>query len=214
MLLEERSPERLELSIELGYVLLEDGEFADVARGDRRGRRRRRADRATERSAVTPTWPADSHTLYGSEERRTRRRSSTDTQQAIESFEVEGDAPRAQSKAWALLAALHGTAGRYEELRPPAPGPRRRARARRQRVRVSGAIGYAVSSLHGPTPVDEAMREYESLTRDVAGDRRAEAMLLGDQAVLNALMGDFTAARDQAARGTAMLVELGTSVFA
>ena len=71
-----------------------------------------------------------------------------------------------------------------------------------------------MSSLHGPTPVGEAMREYESLARDVAGDRRAEAMLLGDQAVLNALMGDFTAARDQAARGTAMLVELGTSVFA
>jgi tetratricopeptide (TPR) repeat protein len=81
-------------------------------------------------------------------------------------------------------------------------------------ARVSGAIGYAVSSVHGPTPVAEAMREFESLARDVAGDRRAEALLLGFQGQLSAMAGDFDAARDQAARDRAMLTELGPSVFA
>ena len=213
VLLEEDSPERTELSIELAYVLLEDGDFAEslaaideaTAASERieNPRLRRHADMARH-----------SHTLYGSEEAANSAAILADTQQAIGSFEVEGDL-LGQSKAWALLAALHGTAGRYEEA--AAANLRVLAVAQElndRRVRVSGAIGYAVSSLHGPTPVDEAMREYESLARDVAGDRRAEAMLLGDQAVLNALMGDFTAARDQAARGTAMLVELGTSVFA
>ena len=213
VLLEEDSPERTELSIELAYVLLEDGDFADslaaideaTAASERieNPRLRRHADMARH-----------SHTLYGSEEAANSAAILADTQQAIGSFEVEGDL-LGQSKAWALLAALHGTAGRYEEA--AAANLRVLAVAQElddRRVRVSGAIGYAVSSLHGPTPAGEAMREYESLARDVAGDRRAEAMLLGDQAVLNALMGDFTAARDQAARGTAMLVELGTSVFA
>src|SRR5262249_52464666 len=73
---------------------------------------------------------------------------------------------------------------------------------------------YVQSSLHGPTPVDEAMRESERIGREVAGDRRAEAIILGIRGLLSAMAGDFERARDLSGNGRAMLLELGPSVIA
>jgi class 3 adenylate cyclase/tetratricopeptide (TPR) repeat protein len=213
ILLDADSPQRTELAVQLAYVFLQDGEFAESLTAINEA-----ADAAERTGNVRLARHADiarhSHTLYGSEEAANSAAILADTKQAIEWFESEGD-PVGALSAWQLLAALHGTAGRYEEaaaanLRVIALAPG----AGDRRARVAGVVGYAVSSLHGPTPVAEAIRECEALASDVAGDRRAEAILLGFIGQLYALAGDFSGARERTDRGRAMLVELGGSVFA
>jgi class 3 adenylate cyclase/tetratricopeptide (TPR) repeat protein len=212
-LLEPDSEARIGLAIELAYVLLEDGEFSealDSINEAAEGAHRSGDDRLARHADLARY----SHTLYGSEEAANSAAILEETKQAIEMFESTRDLP-GLSRAWSLLAALHGTAGRYEE----AAAANLRVTSVAQELgdrpaRVSGAIGYAVSSVHGPTPVAEAIRECEALGPDVAGDRRAEALLLGFLGQLSGMAGDFSEARERVERGRAMLTELGPSVFA
>ncbi|HET9344852.1 MAG TPA: AAA family ATPase, partial [Candidatus Limnocylindrales bacterium] len=212
-LLDPEGVERTELQIELAYVLLDDGDFAAAldaineaaAVAERIGNARLSHHAGTARHI---------HTLYGSEESANSAAILAEAQQAIAWFESDGDLA-GQSSAWQLLAALHGTAGRYEE----AAAANLRVIAVAQelgdaRIRASGAAGYAVSSLHGPTPVAEAIRECEALARDVAASRRTEAVWLGILGQLSAMAGDFAEARDRSTRGRVMLEELGPSVLA
>jgi class 3 adenylate cyclase/tetratricopeptide (TPR) repeat protein len=204
---------RIELEVELADVLLDDGDFtgslevindaSEAAQRIGNVRLARYADLARH-----------SHTLYGSAEAANSTAVLADVQQAIEWFESQGDL-RGMSNALQLLAALHGTAGRYDEA---AAADLRVITVSKQlgdpHGHSTGAIGYSISALHGVTPVMEAVRECDALGRDVAGSRRAEAVILGVLGQLWALAGEFGKARDESARGRAMLVELGPSVLA
>jgi class 3 adenylate cyclase/tetratricopeptide (TPR) repeat protein len=204
---------RIELELELADVLLDDGEFSrslelingagEAAERIGDGRLARYADVAR-----------NTHALFGSDEVADSTVIIDDTTAAIAWFESAGDLA-GQSLAWRLLAAMHGTAGRYEET--AAANLKVIAVAQElgdRRVGARGAIGYSFSSLHGPTPVADAIRECEALSKDVAGDRRAEAIIAGIRAVLLAMAGDFDRARELSGNGRAMLLELGPSVIA
>jgi len=204
---------RIELLIDLAYVLMEDGEFdgmlevvTDAASAaERNGDERRARHAAIARS---------SHALFGGAENVNTIGALEEALAAIEWFASVDDV-YGSTLAWRLVAAIHGTAGRYEEA---AEANQRVIAAARQigdtRMAARGAIGYAISSLHGPTPVDEALRRCEELRNEVAGDRKAEAVILGASALLRAMGGEFDVARRQAAEGRAMLVDLGPSVTA
>ena len=212
-LLDPDAVQRTELLTELAYVLLDDGDFpaaldaideaADISGRAGDARLTRHAD------VVRHV-----HTLYGSEQYANSAAALAATMEAIEEFEAERDL-EGLSSAWQLLAALHGTAGRYEE----AAAANLQVIAVAQelgntRIRAWGVIGYAVSSLHGPTPVADAIRECQALADDVAASRRTEAVWLGILGQLSALAGDFGEARERSSRGRAMLKELGPSVLA
>jgi tetratricopeptide (TPR) repeat protein len=194
-------------------VLLVDGEFSkSLATIDEAANAAARTgNELLARRAAVARY---SHTLYGSEESAPSAVIEADVKQAVELFESEGDLAGLTS-ALQLLAELHGTVGRYDEA--AAAFLRVIAVAREQGDRgalLSGGVGYAVSSLHGLTPVAEAIRECETLkTTDMVGDRRGEAAVLGILGLLWAMAGDFTVGRELSERGRAMLVELGPSVL-
>jgi class 3 adenylate cyclase/tetratricopeptide (TPR) repeat protein len=212
-LLPEADVARLDLLLELGFVLLEDGEFAEaeaVLREVEAAARERDNERMRRRACVA----IDLITLFGSEKAGHAADTVERTKREIEWFEADGD-PVGMTLGWRLIAAIHGTAGLYEEAAAASLQVIAGARATGDaRVKARGAVGYAVSALHGPTRVDEATAECESLAKEVVGDRRAEAVIAGITGVLSAMAGNFAQARDYAERGRAMLRELGPSVTA
>jgi ATP/maltotriose-dependent transcriptional regulator MalT len=76
--------------------------------------------------------------------------------------------------------------------------------------RSAPAVAYVM--VHGPTPVDEAIRQCEGLFDGLRGDRRNEAIVLAALSQLKAMQGDFDAARDLYRRGKAILEELDTGL--
>jgi class 3 adenylate cyclase/tetratricopeptide (TPR) repeat protein len=213
LLLESDTTLRIELELDLASALLDDGEFAEsraVIDGAADAAQRTGDTRLARHADIA----RHSHILYGSEEAANSEAIVEDTQRAIDWFESTNDLAGAAA-AWRLLAALHGTAGRYDQaaaasLRVTALGQELQDR----RAQASGAIGYAISALQGPTPVREAIPACEALMDDVVGSMRAEALVLGNLGQLLALAGDFEGARERLKRGRAMIVELGPSVFA
>ena len=135
-----------------------------------------------------------------------------DTERAIAAFEASGD-EAGLAKGWRLLSFVHGTAGAYDRAAEAAERAARYARSAGDiRLATRGSIGYAVSALHGTTPVDDATVTCLRLAEEVRGDRVAEAVILGVLGQLHAMAGAFDEARDAAARGLAMLNELGPSI--
>jgi ATP/maltotriose-dependent transcriptional regulator MalT len=110
---------------------------------------------------------------------------------------------------------IHGTSGRYDLAADAATKVAEHARAAADHRLVGlGAMGYAATALHGPTPVADAIRRCEELSDEVRGDRKAEAIILGVLSVLHAMDGDFERARRLYRRGHEMLADLGPSVTA
>lgn len=113
-----------------------------------------------------------------------------------------------------LLWAIHGTANRNGPATEAAEQVIVHARrAGDRRLEARGASGYAITALYGPTPVEEARRRADELVREVEGDRRTEAFLLGVQAQLLAMSGELDAARERSRRAEATLDELGVKVL-
>ncbi|HEX5015183.1 MAG TPA: adenylate/guanylate cyclase domain-containing protein [Candidatus Limnocylindrales bacterium] len=212
-LVEPDTTPRIELDLDLADVLLDDGKFDEAL--ELINTAAASAERIDDRRlALYASVARNTHALYGTEEVADSTAMLVDTMAAIEWFDTVGDVA-GQCLAWRLVMAIHGTAGRYAET--AAASLRVIATAQQlgdRRVAARGAIGYAQSSLHGPTPVSEAMRESERLGNDVAGDRRSEAVILGFRGLLFAMTGDFDHGRELSASGRAMLVELGPSVIA
>ena len=212
-LLDKDAPIRIELLIDLAYVLMEDGDFAGMletvteaaSAAERIGDERRARHAAIARS---------NHALFGSDEVANTAGTLEEARAAIDWFEANDDRYGA-TLAWRLVAAIHGTAGRYEEA---AEANQRVIAAAREigdaRMAARGAIGYAISSLHGPTPVDEALRRCEELRTEVAGDRKAEAIIRLVSGLLHAMRGDAVRAKDLAVQARTSLLELGPSVTA
>ena len=211
-LLGEDDPVRIELVGELADALMEEGSFDEAATTVAQA-----ADGAArigdERLAARAVLGRRTLDLHVSEVALTEE-SIADAMKTIPVFEAAGD--RAGSaRAWRLLMIIHGTTGAYD----------RAAEAARQvvdlasaagdmRLAARGAVGYAVTALHGATPAAEALRECAELAEEVTGDRKAEAVILGVLAQLHAMEGRFDRARDLYRRAFAMLADLGPSVTA
>jgi tetratricopeptide (TPR) repeat protein len=82
------------------------------------------------------------------------------------------------------------------------------------RLVARGAIIYSYATLHGPTPVSEAIQRCEEYLGFVSTDRSAEAILLGVLAELRAMQGNFSQARTLCERSRELIADLGPSVTA
>ncbi len=119
------------------------------------------------------------------------------------------------ARAWRLHMFIHGTSGRYDLAADAAAKVADHARAAGdQRLIGLGAMGYAATALHGPTPVADAIKRCEELADEIRGDRKAEGIIMGVLSVLHAMEGEFERARRLYNRGREMLADLGPSVTA
>ena len=211
-LLNETDPLRVELLPELAEALTENGSFeeANAVVGQSRALAESLSD---PRAAARTDLARVALELYTAE--------AVDTEGALAAAgaaldlltELRSEADVA--RAWRLLMFIHGTSGRYDLAADAATKVADHARAAGdQRLVGLGAMGYAATALHGPTPVTDAIRRCEELSEEVRGDRKAEAVILGVLAVCRAMEGEFEAARDLYRRARAMLAELGPSVTA
>ena len=114
-----------------------------------------------------------------------------------------------------MLAWAHGTAGRYGDAAEAARRAIEHAnRSGDARQRARAVTLYALSAVHGPTPVAEAIAVCGELVDGVAGDRRAEGLVTSILGWLEAMRGDFDLGRRLAARGRTIFSDLGTGVVA
>jgi tetratricopeptide (TPR) repeat protein len=137
-----------------------------------------------------------------------------EAERAIALFEPARD-DAGLATAYRMLAWAHGTEGRYGDAAEAARRAIEHADAAgdtRQNLRASTL--YALSALHGPTPVSEASERCRQIVGDVAGDRRAEGLVTIILGWLEAMSGDFESARELSGRGRAVLDDLGTNVLA
>jgi tetratricopeptide (TPR) repeat protein len=128
---------------------------------------------------------------------------------AIPTLEAAGDHD-GLVRAWRLLGWVHGTACRYGEAERAvrnAVGHARLAGDRRAETR--NAMSFTIAALHGPMPVPEAITLCDRVSADVAGDRRAEAVVLGASSQLLAMSGRFNEARSRYRLARELVEELG-----
>jgi class 3 adenylate cyclase/tetratricopeptide (TPR) repeat protein len=137
-----------------------------------------------------------------------------EAERAIAIFEPLRD-HRALARTWRLIMNAHGVASRFDDAARAAARAGDHARlAGDARQQARAASGYAQASLHGATPVDEAIARCEELLEDAAGDKRLEGLVLCLLAPMLAMRGEFDAARDHYARGRALLDEIGEKLIA
>src|SRR3954453_18485624 len=194
---------RLELLATTGEALQETGDFKrsldvldEAIDGDA-------AKAPVLRALVRASWGAGSGDAIVREAER-----------AIAVFEPARD-DAGLATAYRMLAWAHGTEGRYGDAAEAARRAIEHADAAgdtRQNLRASTL--YALSALHGPTPVSEATERCRQIVEDVAGDRRAEGLVTIVLGWLEAMRGDFKTARELSGRGRAILDDLGTNVLA
>jgi class 3 adenylate cyclase/tetratricopeptide (TPR) repeat protein len=204
---------RIQLLLDLGFVLLENGDFAGSTE-TLEAARAAAAEIGDERLVRHASVAQNIHAQLGTEVLGNAAAMIEETRDQIAWFETAGD-DAGLTHAWRLLAAIHGTAGRYREAREAIQGVMSAAR-RTGDVRAAnrGAIAYATLSLHGDTPVPDAIAECEALSRDVAGNRMAEAVIGLVRGLLLAMAGRFDEARQLADTSRRMLGDLGPSVTA
>ena len=119
------------------------------------------------------------------------------------------------ARAWRLMGSVHGNACRFgaaEVVLAKAVHHARAANDRRQETRTLPS--YALSALYGPTPVPEAIARCEKILDQAHGDRRAEGLVLGALAHLNAMSGRILPARQFYRKSRGIFEELGAHVLA
>lgn len=137
-----------------------------------------------------------------------------ETRAAIPILEAAGD-HNGLVRAWRLLGWVSGTACRYGEAESAVREAVEHARLAGDRRAVTrNQMSFAIAALYGPMPVPEAVRLCELIVADVGGDRRAEGVVLGAMAHLNATAGEFALARQQYGRARQILEDLGGRLMA
>jgi class 3 adenylate cyclase/tetratricopeptide (TPR) repeat protein len=203
---------RTELMRDLAEVRADAGEFAEAEAS---------LEEATEAAASIgdPVLQADIQLvrllvrLYSGKEDWTEQ-VVPEIARAISTFE-EAEYHAGLARAWRLAGLVHGTACRWvaaEEAARLAVDHARLAGDHRQEVRNLPSV--AICELYGPTPVTEALASCEEVLGQVAGDRRAEAIVRGHLAHLHAMQGRFDLARTLYAESRATLEDLGGTVLA
>jgi class 3 adenylate cyclase/tetratricopeptide (TPR) repeat protein len=213
-LLEPNDPAHIDTQAELGEVLLEAGEFAEattvleaaIAGADAIGDAPLHARGRLGRLGIA---------LYAEElESGAAGRALDEASAAAALFEGLGD-DAGLARAWRLIGSIHATAGRYEQAAEAAQRVVEHAtRAGDRRLASRAAAGYATIARAGATPADEVAARCGPLLDQVAGDRKAEAIILAVIAVAEAMRQRFDRARELRERARTILFELGPSVTA
>jgi predicted ATPase len=207
----ENDDRRLALLPELGAALREAGELAradevlsEAIEAGRRTENRRaelaaRIERAALRLASEPEDGADLQEVEAS----------------IPALQELGD-DRALAAAWSLIGRRQGLwQGRFahgEAALERALKHARRLGDRRQEALILGQL--ALSALMGPTPVHEAVARCRRLVTEAGGDRLVEANVARYLGVLEAMRGNFAAARALVGEARATYEDLGMRFMA
>jgi len=134
--------------------------------------------------------------------------------QAIAAFERAVDSG-GLARAWHLLSVIDGTSGRYDRASDAAERVVAIASAAGDaRLTARGVLDYTYSTLHGTTPVAEALVRAQAYVEHVQTNRIAEAILLGVLAQLHAMEGRFDVARGMYVRSREIVADLGPSSMA
>jgi tetratricopeptide (TPR) repeat protein len=133
-------------------------------------------------------------------------------EQVVPVFERSGDflglCKELRLRAWLhwIEAQAGAAAGAWEQAAEHA----RRAGAEHERTEILGWV--ALSHVHGPTPVSDAIERCEAIRREVSGNPAAAADVLQSLAALHAMEGRFDHARDLLAASRAVFEELGLTL--
>jgi tetratricopeptide (TPR) repeat protein len=199
------------LSLDLSACLLEMGRLGE-AEERVAGVARSSADIGDERLAAHASvqlWDvrSSSQNLAGWKSEALR-----DAEQAVATFTRLGD-ELGLAKALQLRALIHQVD--YEFARADFALEEALEHARRagnQQQEVQLYYGYARSAVWGPTHVEEALRRQESFMRRFDGNRLVEAECVRNMAALEAMRGNFDAARHLLDRSSGILSELGATL--
>ncbi len=212
-LLGENDAVRLALLPEFGEVLLELGDFAQArtvldqaqAAAERAGNRRIAASAQLLRMRVR---------IFSAEPGDWSEETLRVAHESIPLFERESAHPEL-ARVWRLMSMVNGTAGRYGQASDDLTRSMEHARlAGDERLIARNAMGLAVNTLLGPTPVPHVIVQCEQMIAAGLSDRQAESRLLCTLALLHAMSAEFDKARVLYRRGRAMLRELGQGVMA
>ena len=210
-LLPDDDPERIERLLGLSVALRELGEFGRAAeinaeaieRAEAAGLHgvagRGRLNRAFLRLF---TDPAGTEELVAT------------AKEALPVFEQLGDDTGLAQALWYIALADWNRCrvGQAEALLDRALVHAERADERHWRDNIVTMRG--LSAVSGPTPARDALRRCDELLAHMRGARGTEALLTSYSAVLEAMLGRFDVAREKAARGSAILEDLGRRVTA
>jgi tetratricopeptide (TPR) repeat protein len=194
-LLQPKEVTRVEILADLADALLESGEFARATAVAEEA-----ADIAHEIDAQGLALRArvtrDALTLYAAEDTSGGIRSIVaNSHEAIAVFAALND-EASLARAWRLIALVSSTEGRFEEAAASLERVVEYAgRAGDTRVACRAAAGYASMLGLGATPAAEVSQRCTRLLDQVSGDRKAEAVILGVNAVADAMQGAFDRAR-------------------
>jgi class 3 adenylate cyclase/tetratricopeptide (TPR) repeat protein len=202
-LLPARDSRRLTLLLDIGWALIELGQFARAAEVIQEVREAAQAagDPALEiRADLLEAWRWDTSVSWDERGEIARR--------AIPFFEERGDEV-GLFFAHRLLAAMHWTQGRSGES--AAELPRVIELARRTGAGHEGFLLHWLSGIlmWGTTPAGEGILRCDELLAEASGLRLAEGSILTCRAVLAAMAGRADEARAAAAKGRPILEDLG-----
>jgi len=210
-LLPDSDPERLELLPDYGEALLQVGRFQEaegtldeaIRLGEQAGAPRVTASASLSRLLVR---------LRTGNPEDWRAEAATTVAEAMAVFEEAGD-DAGLARAWRLLAWMHGTACHFGNAAEASERAVEHARlAHDSRQETQAATAYAAAAALGPTPVVDAIERFETILRQISGDRHSEAILLALLGTLVAMQGEFGKARALVARSRAMLEDLSLPV--
>ncbi|HSV69019.1 MAG TPA: adenylate/guanylate cyclase domain-containing protein [Methylibium sp.] len=119
------------------------------------------------------------------------------------------------ARAWRLTAMAYQVAGKMTAAGESMPKLIKYAQlSGDERMVARSALGLALSVLYGPTPVPSAIAQCERLLADGLSDRQVVALVMGKLAQLQAMAGDFEAARASYNHARATLDDLGHGMHA
>jgi class 3 adenylate cyclase len=211
LLLDEEQRERVELSHQLAFALLETGDFAtlhDVVAG------------TTKAVAASGDVGLEAHALI------LAQRVSMDTNPEGWAAEAETEATRAISvfeglgdehglaEGWSLLGlvrVMNAQFGPAEEAWERAAAYAARAGVRRDELESLAWIPLVMWA--GPTPVEQGLRRCFELLERSGGDKKATSSALMAQAAFEAMSGHAQEARDLIGRARSLLEEVALTVW-
>jgi class 3 adenylate cyclase/tetratricopeptide (TPR) repeat protein len=205
-------PVRIRLATDLGEALYEAGEFTDSAtvldeawaNATRIGDAALSARARLTRLLLSIAEETDGGASHVGEE----------ATELLRILEAAGD-ESGVALGWRVLGVIHATAGRYNDAAEAAHQVVAHATlAGVGRLASRAAAGYATIAMAGSITAANVNDTCRVLLEQVAGDRKAEATILGIVAVAEAMLERFDGARDLHARARTILGELGPSVTA
>jgi predicted ATPase/class 3 adenylate cyclase len=199
--------ERLRLFPDLGEALLQIGEVTQAESLLEDGLATAELAGAAELAAKIEVVRVLIRRLTGQEANWNEQAMAAATS-AIEICERAGD-DAGLARAWRMVASVHSTACNLHDsaaaLERALEYARRAGDARQER---RSSTLYTLVMAYGPMPVPDAIARCEVIAERVAGDRQAEAALLGSLGHLRALAGEFETARELMRTSRSLFEEL------